>query len=859
MQKTLRKVSVVAALVTFATGTMLAQSLTISPASESVGLGGTKQFTASTMGIQPEGVTWSVASTGGGTISATGLYTAPSSMPAQNPVTVKATSKGMPTTSNIAYINLLGSGPVITSATPNPVPSGTYTITIAGSPIVSGVVINCNGVQLTTTASTPTSVTGTGYVAGTTTSLGCIVRNPGTAASNQLNIPVKSSSSGSGGSGSGGSSAPAPSVSPATAQLVLGTTQQFTASNVTTWAATYGTITSAGLYTAPAQMPAGGIDTVTATGVGGVGTGKVSLISNIAPTISSVSVNSLPMGAFNVAMAGTGFSSLSKVTLGSTQTATTYVSPTSLSVAGFAGVGGLQNFTVANGPVVSAPFAIQVGPVNPLVSASAARRFLEQAAFGPTPADALHVQQVGFQGWLNEQFAMAPVSNFNGLGNQSGISAYFLTNAVMNPDQLRQKVAFALSQIFVTSINKLIWNGIMVNYQQMLMADAFGNYRQLLSDVTLSPAMGQYLDMANNGKANPATGTVANENYAREVLQLFSIGTKTLNQDGSVQVDGNGFPVPTYLQFTITEFARSFTGWTYAAYNGNPVIWGAYVNANGPMVPYPSQHDSTSKTLLNGAVIPAGLSAQADLNAALDNIFNHPNVGPFIGKILIQHLVKSNPSPAYIQRVAAVFANNGQGVRGDLKAVVSAILLDQEARANDQGGMDVASDGHLQEPALLVAGVVRAFGGTMTTLNYFGYSLQGLGQDVYNPASVFNYYSPGFHAPASPLLGPEFQIHTPSNAIGRSNLMMGLFNAYNNPIQTNGPGTTIDLTGYVPLGSNPAALVDALDFTLTHGTMPAAMKQILVSAVTADTAGNISRVETGVSLIVASSFYNVWH
>jgi len=843
-------------VVAMAAGMMSAQSLKISPSYENVVLGGKQQFLASTMGIQPEGVTWQVASAGGGSIDATGLYTAPAVMPAQSPVSIKAISKGMPTTTQVAYVNLLTAGPVITMATPNPLPSGTYTIKITGSPILVGAMINCNNVQLSNNVYTATTVSGIGYVAPSATTLTCYVKNPGTGYSNALVVPVKAATSGG---NNGGGSTPTPVVAPATASVVLGATQQFTASNVTSWTALAGTVSASGLYTAPAQMTATGYDTVTATGTGGSSIGKISLISNVAPAVTQLSLNSLPQGTFNITMTGTGFTSLSKVTLGSLQLTTTYVNPTTLTLVGFASQGGLQNLIVSNGPITSLPFQVQVGPTNPQVSAGAARRFLEQAAFGPTPTEALHVQQVGFQGWMNEQFAMPQVSNYNGSANQSGMSTLFLTNAVMNQDQLRQKVAFALSQIMVTSLNKIIWNGPMAMYQEMLMANSFGNFRKLLGDVTLSPVMGQYLDMANNGKANPITGMVANENYAREILQLFSLGTKVLNQDGTVPLDVNNNPIPTYTQVDVTEFARVFTGWTYAPAPGGNVIWGAYQNQNGPMVPYPAQHDTGAKTLLNGYVSPAGLSAAQDLNNALDNIFNHPNVGPFISRLLIQHTVKSNPTPAYIQRVASVFADNGQGVRGDLKAVVTAILLDSEARTNDTGALDSPNDGHLQEPVLLIAGFVRAFGGIMTNQNYFGYTLTNLGQDIYNAPSVFNYYSPGFRAPGVPLAGPEFQIHTPNNAIGCSNLVAGMFNAYNNAVQTNGPGTTLDLSGFVPLASNPAALVDALDFTLTHGAMPAAMKQIVVNAVTNDSAGSISRVETGATLIIGSNYYNVWH
>ena len=578
MQRTRNKLGMLTSVVAMAAGMMSAQSLKISPSYDNVVLGGKRQFLASTMGIQPEGVTWQVASAGGGSIDATGLYMAPAVMPAQSPVSIRAISKDMPTTTQVAYVNLLTAGPVITIATPNPVPSGTYTIKITGSPILVGAMINCNNVQLSNNVYTATTVSGIGYVA------------------------------------------------PATASVVLGATQQFTASNVTSWTALAGTVSASGLYTAPAQMTATGYDTVTATGTGGSSIGKISLISNVAPAVTQLSVNALPQGTFNITMTGTGFTSLSKVTLGSLQLTTTYVNPTTLTLVGFASQGGLQNLIVSNGPITSLPFQVHVGPTNPQVSAGAARRFLEQAAFGPTPTEALHVQQVGFQGWLNEQFAMPQVSNYNGSANQSGMSTLFLTNAVMNQDQLRQKVAFALSQIVVTSLNKIIWNGPMAMYQEMLMANSFGNFRKLLGDVTLSPVMGQYLDMANNGKANPITGMVANENYAREILQLFSLGTKVLNQDGTVPLDVNNNPIPTYTQVDVTEFARVFTGWTYAPAPGGNVIWGAYQNQNGPMVPYPAQHDTGAKTLLNGYVSPAGLSAAQDLNNALDNIFNHPNV-----------------------------------------------------------------------------------------------------------------------------------------------------------------------------------------------------------------------------------------
>jgi hypothetical protein len=364
--------------------------------------------------------------------------------------------------------------------------------------------------------------------------------------------------------------------------------------------------------------------------------------------------------------------------------------------------------------------------------------------------------------------------------------------------------------------------------------------------------------MGNNAMANSATGAVANENFARELMQLFTIGTVMLNQDGTVQVDGQGIPIPTYSQPTVAEFARVYTGWMYDQGPGNTPYWGDYYSGLN-MIPYPPEHDAGSKQLLNGYVAPAGLTNQEDLDGALDNIFNHPNVGPFVATLLIQHLVKSNPSPAYVSRVAAAFNNNGNGVRGDMTATITAILLDPEARANDNGGNDQPTDGHLQEPALFIAGMVRAFGGQMTTQNYYSTDLANMGQDVFDSPSVFNYYAPNYVVPGTTMMGGEFQIFTPNNAVLRTNEVSYLFGSWGSAVQNYGPGTTIDLTPYLPLASNPATLVSALDLTLTHGVMPAAMKSAIVTAVAAETNGALRQVQLGAYLILTSNYYNVWH
>ncbi len=838
--------------------TLSAASVTVTPTNESVQVGLSRQYTAMVSGLANAGVVWSVNGVAGGnpitgTVSSGGLFSAPMMIPMPATVTLTATSVMDSTVVDSSLVTIKPAGPMLTSLAPASVTVGAFTILVNGTGFQAGALSTLNGLVLTTVFISPTQL----KVSGTATSAGSFslfVGNPGSMFSQPLTLTVTAAQNNS------------LSVSPSTSAVPQGNTLQFAATyngglTSVAWAvsgvaggnATVGTISPAGLYTAPALIPSPSTVSVSAAGPNSTtATAFVAVVSNQPATISAVGPSPLPLGIFTLNVTGSGYVNGSIVQLGGAALSTQYVSPTQLAATGVVTQGGPVTLTVANGPIVSAGFVLQAGVANPLVSSAAARRFLEQAAFGPTAADASHVQQVGFAGYLSEQFSMPVVSNYNGLSGSVRMPNRFLTNAVMNPDQLRQRVAFALSQIFVTSLNKIIWATDMVPFQQMLMADAFTNYKQILTDVTLSPAMGNFLDMANNGKANAAGTVLPNENYAREVLQLFSIGTDGLNLDGLLT------GLPNYNQKTITEFARVFTGWTYAptAPGGN-VIWGAYINGALPMVPYAPQHDTGPKTLLNGQMLSGGQSAQKDLADAIDNIFTHPNVAPFFCKQLIQHLVRSNPSPGYVQRVAMVF-NNPQN-RGDMQAVILAILTDVEARASDVAGFEQLADGHLQEPALFLAGYLRGLNGQVNDQNYFNSDLAALGQDIYNAPSVFNYFSPNYQIPGTGLTGGEFQLHTPFTAIYRSNQVAGLFASYQNPIQTYGPGTTIDLTPYANLANSPSLLVDALDLALMHGQMPAAMKQILATGVTNETGGSLRRVQTGIYLILTSGYYNVWH
>ena len=854
-------------------------SIAINPSYTSVGVNGTVQYSATVTGLSSTAVTWEVSGIKGGnaangTISASGLYKAPPAIPA-NGVTITALGSDNKTSATV-YVNVAPPGPAITAISPNPAKVGQYTVTVTGSGFVSNTEVRAGDVVLSTTYVNATTIKANGYQ-GTAGNVAFSAMNPGSlwgptyllaftsgssssSSSSSGGSSGSSSSSSSGGGSSSGSSSGGVSqtISPTTASLALGATQQFTSAGATGWSATAGTVSASGLYTAPATLPASPTVTVSATGPHGTAKATVTLIPPT-PVIRAVAANPIPLGSFSTTISGSGFTAQSVAALNGTALSTTY-SNGALNVSGFASKSGAGSITVSNFSVSSQPYPVQVGAASAKASAAAARRLLQQAAFGPTPSDAATVQNMGIQPWITSQLNLAPVSTYSGItSSQGGMPAHFLTMAVNNQDQLRQRVAFALSQIFVTSLDKLIWNDNMTLYQDMLLNDAFTNYRQIMEDVTLSPAMGQYLDMANNAKGSTALGTQANENYARELMQLFTIGTAKLDAQGNVLKDGNGLPQPTYTQADVANLAKVFTGWTYAPKPGQPVDWDVYMTSYGPMVPYDPQHDTSAKTLVGNVADTAGKSAHDDLEFALDTIFQNQNIGPFVSKLLIQHLVKSNPSTAYVGRVAAVFNGTTGSPRGDMKATIMAILMDQEARLNDEGGNDQATDGHLQEPALFVAGMVRAFGGQMNDQNYYPYELANIGQDLFDAPSVFNYYSPGYRV-AGGLLGPEFQIDTPNNAMLRANMVSELiFAAYQKPLQTLGPGTSVDLTPFVALAGNPSALADALDLTLTRGVMPAALKQILIGAITNDSGGNVHRVQTGAYLVLMSSYYNVWH
>ena len=524
-----------------------------------------------------------------------------------------------------------------------------------------------------------------------------------------------------------------------------------------------------------------------------------------------------------------------------------------------------------------------IGPPTPVFEGTApdATRLLDQASFGPTPSAVAEAQNMGASAWVDDQLAM-PATGYaaigyidpnNNVGCPTGspptcfrdnytsfpLQLQFFHNAVNGADQLRQRVAFAYSQIFVISGIDIKETYGMRAYQQMLLDNAFSNYRVLLEHVTLNAGMGDYLDMVNNDKPNPSRGLEPNENYAREVLQLFSIGLARLNPDGSVIKDTNGIAVPTYDQDTVEGFAHTFTGWTYAPRPGATSRWTNPRNYLGDMVPFDAHHDMASKLLLNGKTLSTGQTPQRDLADALDNIFSHPNVGPFIGRQMIQFLVTSNPTPQYVARITAVFNDNGQGVRGDMKAVIRAILLDAEARGDSK--TDIAY-GKLRDPAVYAASLARAFG-AKTDGVYLNSQSGAMGQAVYVPGSVFNFYPPDYALPNSAtLVAPQFGVQNTTTTVARFNFVYALLFSANGIAPDNSVpgaiGTKIDLSGYTSFAATPATLVDQLDALMTHTTLTSTEKNAIVTAVNAvPVSDTLGRVRSAAYLIAASPRYQI--
>ncbi len=503
---------------------------------------------------------------------------------------------------------------------------------------------------------------------------------------------------------------------------------------------------------------------------------------------------------------------------------------------------------------------------NTLQRKALAARFLKQATFGPTMGqiEALADDDLDFEGWIDAQLALPASSHLDQYysmgvanpleprrfgndprGNSTTLKVtVWYDIALLEEDQLRQRMAWALSQIFVLgeagslqNFHPVQW----VNWYDILVNNAFGNYRELLTDVTYSPKMGDYLTYLNNRKANG--NQLPDENYAREVMQLFTVGLWHLNNDGTLKLDGQGQPIPTYTNYHITELAKVFTGLTLSEnVPGKHHIFpnGYRNNRVDPMVARNFQHDTSRKVMLDGTMIPSGGNVHADIAKALDVLFNHPNTPPFVAYRLIQRFTSSNPSPEYIERVANVFIDNGEGERGDLAAIIKAILLDPEAR--DAGYAVENSRGKLREPLLKFTQLCRAFHLRHNPENqhfYIESMAEEFGMSPYQYPDVFNFYQPDFtpfgKVRDAGLVAPEFQILNDSTGLKTFTVFHRLINygLVNGVAKGFNPRPKLDFSEVLPFAEDIPALIDYLDLLLTHQTLRDDTKELIADAVEA--------------------------
>jgi uncharacterized protein (DUF1800 family) len=812
--------------------------------------------------LSPNTVTWAINGVVGGnatfgTVTPTGLYTPPAAVPAEpgNVITVKVASTADPAKFGTATLTITKPQTWVWSVFPSSFPAGAVNLSVNGSNFVPGAVATINNqplptvfvssTKLTVAATIPEAMMGTAQIRAVNPA-------PGATTSTPVNVTV--------------TAAVPPvtvSVNPPSASMVTGALQQFAATvtgnanTSVTWTATAGTISSGGLYMAPASLPNPPTATVRATSVADntkFATATVSLTAGVTITLTpptaqvtlgaaqqftaTVTNAQNPAVTWSVNNVAGGNSVVGTISSGGLYTAPAALpNPAQVTV----------RATSVQSPASFAQSAVAVlapaVPPPPAVNLTHAR-FLEQAAFGPTTAELANIGQLGINAWLDQQFAM-PETFITVPGENSAAAQQYLSRLVMAPDQLRQRMINALAKIVVISGNKNIYPNELVPYWQILSRNAFGSYRQLLWEVTVSPQMGKYLDLANSMKAVGAGGT--NENYARELMQLFTIGLVKLNGDGTPQLDGQGKTIPTYDQATVVQVARALTGWTYPSGPGGNMTGNNWEAFHMPMMEVrENNHDTSFKTLPNGCTIPSGQTVAAETGMVLDCLMAHPNVGPFIVQRLIRDIVTSNPSPAYVQRVVNVWNNNGNGIKGDLKAVLKAILIDAEAR-QDQA---TPQQGRLKDAIYHFAAFIRGLNGSLNPQNYRPWELSTMGMAPLSPPSVFSFYSALYRIPGSALAGPEFQIYTPTESMIRGNFFYAALT------QPNASDMKVDLTPFNAVANDSNAIIERVNNQLLYGRMPQAMKTSLAAAMSLAPDNN-QRVITALYLTVLSGQYTV--
>ena len=859
-----------------------------------------------------------------GTISSSGLYTAPASVP--TPYTVQITSsiaRYPNATPGSVSLQVWNPIPALSSVNPGGFSEGATTVIVNGSQFVYGSQISWNGAFIPTTY-----VSGTELVAQIdaptpgTYPLAVTNPNPGSATTSPIALlvgpgkvvlkldtyagtDVRVSNSLNFGLTVDGTDNPAVTVQ---VNGMAGGDAQFG----TAVASANGSIT----YTAPPVVPTpSNIVQLTITSVDNP---AVSLTQNISvmnpiPILTSATPMTFNPGPATIVLTGSRFITGAQVLVNGSSAPTTFNSGTQLTANVDLTQPGNLDLQVLNpspGPATSADLIATVNgtPPVPIVSPPDAARFLEQATFGATDAEIRHLSLIGYPSWLTEQFSMQPtpsepdvelaliVNNppcasgdvkcnaalfVQNNANESLVQDAFWQQSLTANDQLRQRVKYALTQIFVISSNNTSSIENMprgeASYYDMLGADAFGNFRQLLQDVTLSPMMGQFLSMQGNDKGNATTDP--DENYAREVMQLFTIGLWQLNDDGTQQLGSTGQPIPTYSNTDVKGLAAAFTGFSWnIPGDSSDTAWSnccIYVGPGFgeellPMQSFPNHHSTLQKQFLGVTVAASGSpNPDGDLKLALDTLFNHPNLPAFFSRQMIQHMVTSNPSPAYVDRVAQVFKNDGTGVRGNLEAVITAILLDPEARdaATTVGNPQY---GKVRESLLRYTEWARAFTAQSRTGSFDIGSTEdpiyGLGEMWLRSPTVFNWFSPGYTPPGTSissagLLAPEMQMTNVSSVVGYINYLQNAIGAN----AMGGPDIFSSYATEMSLAATPDQLLDRINLLLMSGQMSSALYSQILSAVgsipiptgdqNAINAALLSRVQAAIYLTVASPDY----
>ncbi len=859
-----------------------------------------------------------------GTIDSNGMYTAPAIVPLPNNVTITSSAPSHPEyPPGSVALSVLNPIPILTSVTPTGFSEGVTTVTVAGSQFVYGAQISWNGTPVTTTYISSTQLAAS-IAAPNPGTFPLLVTNPDPGSANSASVNVK--------------------VAPGKVELklqtsegadvrvtnsisfgleVTGTTNTgvtlavngVAGGNATVGTAVFNTNGSI-TYTAPAVVPTpNNVVQLTVVSVDDptVGINHNISVLNPIPILTSANPTSFNVGSSQVVLTGADFITGAKVLMNGAPMPTTFNSGTQLTATINPTQPGDLDLQVLNpspGPATSADLIAQVQGTPPalLVSHEDAARFLDQATFGATDADIHSLSLIGYQAWLSQQFALPQtlqepaVEQALILNNDTCAAAdvkcnaalfvqnnqgevfvqnQFWQNSLSASDELRQRVQYALSEQFVISgTNPQVQDMPRgeANYYDLLGTDAFGNFRQLLQDVTLNPMMGQFLSMQGNDKGNATTDP--DENYAREIMQLLTIGLWQLNDDGTQKLDGTGAPIPTYSNTDVQGLAKVFTGFSWnIPGNSTDTAWSScciYVGTGFgedllPMQSFPGHHSTAEKDFL-GVTIAASATPDpdGDLKIALDTLFNHPNLPAFFSKQMIAHLVTSNPSPAYVSRVAAVFKDNGQGVRGDLKAVITAILLDPEAR-DSAGAVTNPKYGKVREALVRYTEWARAFSAQSRNGGYYLGSTEdmiwGLGEMPLRSPTVFNWFAPGYVPPgtsieAAGLVGPEFQMTNVTSVVGFLNYVQNAIGAD----AKDGPDVFAAYDAELGLAATPTALVDRINLLLMAGQMNSTLETEIVNAVSAinvPTSGDpnainaalAARVQTAIYLTIASPDY----